>query len=149
MNAHLQALASRANDCSTLRGDLDLIMPEAFEKNLPIEKLLELLNGTAALYELRFDALFGAYSQAIAAHSFFHYEIEESIMQWWLACDELRCAAEGVQHGLLGADGIANALLGIQALSVVRAANFQRVFERAKAGSAAPNEQTGAAAESE
>jgi hypothetical protein len=138
MTDHIAQIAERAQDCAHLVRDIDLILPEAYEKNLPIGDILELFNGAASLYDLRFEALFSAYSSAIAEHAFFHYEIEEAVMQWWCACDDLRAAAEGAQLGLLDADGIANALLGIQALARVRGARFERALDIAKHGKPAP-----------
>lgn len=98
-----------------------------------METVLELLNGMAALYDLRFEALFAAYSQAIEEEKFFHYEIEECVMEWWRACEDLRCASEGVKKAILDNDGLDNVLLGVRSMALVRSARFFTLFPLAVA----------------
>lgn len=132
MTTIFETMSQRARDCQQLIADIDLIRPLTFESSPSVETVKELLNGAAAIYELRFAALLDAYSVAIKEEGFSHYEVEECVMNWWGACSDLRCAAEGVENGILDTDGLDNALLGISALSLVRGARFVKVFEAAR-----------------
>lgn len=132
MKPILETLISRACDCEQLVKDIDLIRSETYAGDLPMEKIVHILEGTASLYDLRFAALSEAYGKAVEQEGFFHYPIEECVMHWWSASDDLRCAAEGAKEALLDTDGIDNVLLGVRSMSIVRGARFFALFETAK-----------------
>lgn len=122
--ASFNTLLAAAQACRAFNDDLTLILPEAFEREPSPEQLRDMLMGAASLGELRFSALLETYSLAIRNHGHFCDHMEDAIMQWWGACDDLRCAFEGAQNGILNTDGLANALIGIQALFTVRQARM-------------------------
>lgn len=137
MKDNVEAMTSRARDCERLVADIDLIRPRTYEQNQPVEEVVEILRGAAALYELRFGALFAAYEVALGAQPQLPIEVglEQSIMLWWGACDDLRCAAEGAKSGILDVDGIDNVLLGVRSMALVRAAAFHALLRDGSAGS--------------
>ena len=128
----IETLTEHAQECRQLLRDIELIRVFAYESDPPLKSVLELLNGSAALWDLRFDALFDAYSKALAERGPIHPDMEQCLMEWWGACEDMRCAAEGAQAGLLGLDALDNALLGISSLSLVRAARFMGMLAEAR-----------------
>lgn len=138
MKTIFETLISRARCCEELVKEIDLIRPEIYEGDPPVERIVEILEETATLYNLRFASLFEAYGKAVEEEGFVHYPIEECVMQWWGACDDLRSAAEGAKSSLLDTDGIDNVLLGVKSMSIVRGARFFALLEAAKPVGNAP-----------
>lgn len=125
-------MKSRARDCEQLVADIDLIRPQTYEAGLSTEKVVEIIHGASVLYDLRFSALSEAYSEAVGSRGFFHYPIEECLMQWWGACEDMLCAAQGAKSGALDLDGIDNVLLGVRSMAIVRAARFHELLQAAR-----------------
>ena len=144
MNTLLNDLRLRAQDCTQLFSDIDLIRPVTYETDPTPAQIAQILNGTAALYDLRFAELSKLYDRSVAEAGFFHYEIEECIMQWWGACNDLRCATEGATLGLLDNDGLDNILLGVRSMALVRSTRFFTLFDaRVPQGDASPSAPSG------
>ena len=132
MTSFFDTLLTLASECEQLEGDIGILRPVTYEENIPKENLLETLHGIRAIYHSRFDALFKAYEVAVRDCAFCHYEVEEAISNWWSVIDNLECAEEGVRLNLLTTDGLDNILLGIEAMTHVRAAQFQHTLAQFK-----------------
>ena len=130
MKIQFEEMMKKAMDCQLLIKEIDDVRPISFETDASVDTVVGLIEVIIDRYEGRFADLFEAYSKAVEAAQLFNINIEECILQWWGACDDLHCAVEGLTFTILDTDNFDNALLGIRALSLVRGARFFKLLEQ-------------------
>ena len=135
---HFAIMSERALLCAQLVGDIDLIKPLVHEAKAPASEIIRLISSVAQVYDLRFESLFEAYSEAVSHKVFCGYNIEECLMQWWGACEDLRCAVQALQEPDFCNEHVDGILIGVSSMFTVRAARFSKLLKGAQPVEAIP-----------